>query len=173
MRRINRFLPVGLVLAALLPLILGCEEEAIVKKDPAPDFILKLFDGGEFNSVDYKGKAMVINFFASWCLPCKIEAPHLEKIYQEFNIKQQDPAHKVVILGIAIQDTEDAAKGFVVDAKLTFPTGLDADGKIKEAFGVFGLPTTFFIDKKGIISYTFAGGMNEELLINELDKIRF
>lgn len=173
MRPAKRFFAVWLAAAAALLLVLGCEEEAIIKKEPAPDFTLKLFDGGEFRSADHKGEAMVVNFFASWCLPCRAEAPHLEKAYREFNIKQENPAHKAAFLGIAIQDTESAAKGFVKDAGITFPAGLDADGKIKEAFGVYGLPTTFFIDKKGVINYTFAGGMTEGLLINELDKIRF
>lgn len=162
-----------ILLMAFAPLLFGCEEEKIIKREPAPDFVLKLFDGGEFKSVDHKGKAMVVNFFASWCIPCKLEAPHLEKVYQQFNVKQNDPAQKVIFAGVAIQDKEETAKDFVRDAKITFPTGLDADGKIKQAFGVYGLPTTFFIDKMGIISYTFSGSMTEALLINELDKIRF
>lgn len=160
-------------LLLLAPLVMGCEEEPIVKLEPAPEFTLKLFGGGAYNSVDHKGRVAVVNFFASWCIPCKAEAPHLEKAYQEFNIKQQDPAKKVMFVGIAIQDTEEKAKGFVKDHGLTFPAGLDADGKIKEAFGVYGLPTTFFIDNKGLIRYTHAGGMTEALIIHELDKIRF
>src|SRR3990167_6795514 len=151
MRLTGRVLAVVLWSALLLPPVIGCEEEVIVKREPAPVFVLKLFDGGEFNSADHKGKAMVVNFFASWCLPCKVEAPHLEKAYREFNIKQDDPARKVVFLGVAIQDTEDAAMGFVKAAGITFPAGLDADDKIKEAFGVYGLPTTFFVDGKGIV----------------------
>ena len=78
---------------------------------------------------------------------------------------------KVIFLGIAIKDTDSAAKGFVEKYALSFPTGLDKDEKIKESFGVYGLPTTFFISGNGLITYTHSGAMTEELIKHELDKI--
>jgi cytochrome c biogenesis protein CcmG/thiol:disulfide interchange protein DsbE len=107
---------------------------------------------------------VIINFFASWCIPCKAEAPALEAVFQEYRRR------KVAVLGIAVQDTEAKAMGFVEEHGLTFPTGLD-DGKIKESYGVFGVPTTYFIDGEGFIRYTHAGAVTEDLLKYELEKL--
>lgn len=168
--RRNRFLFPLLVLFVLL--IQGCgEEDDIVKREHVPDFTLELFEGGSFNMSDHKGSPVIVNFFASWCIPCRTEAPILEKVYQEYNVKQESPDEKVVFVGIAIQDTVSAAKEFVDTYGLTFPTGLDGEGAIKQSFGVYGLPTTFFVGRDGIINYSHAGAITEELLIHEMEKL--
>jgi cytochrome c biogenesis protein CcmG/thiol:disulfide interchange protein DsbE len=88
----------------------------------------------------------------------------LEAIFQEYRDRG------VTLLGVAVQDTESKAMGFVEEFGLTFPTGLD-EGEIKEAYGVFGVPTTFFIDGEGFIRYTHAGIVTEDLLRHELEKL--
>lgn len=157
-----RALIVLLVILAA-PLVQGCEENPEAKV--AGDFSLRLFDGRTFTLSKHRGEAVVVNFFASWCIPCRAEAPVLEALHQAYADK------KVIFLGIAIKDTESAARDFVKQYGLTFPTGLDKDEKIKQAFGVYGLPTTFFIDANGIITYTHSGAVTEELIRHELDKI--
>lgn len=152
-----------LAFCTLFFVLAGCSDE--VEKEIAPDFTLRLFDGEYFNLSEHKGRPVVINFFASWCIPCKAEAPSFDKVYREYKTKD------VAFLGIAIQDTETKAIGFVNEVGITFPTGLDEDGKIKESFGVFGIPVTYFIDKNGKINYTHAGMMTEDLIRYELDKI--
>jgi peroxiredoxin len=150
----------------LLPVVQGCDDtgqEAKIK-EPAPDFALKLLDGSSFPLQDHKGHAVVVNFFASWCVPCKEEAPALESVFQDYRDKD------VQIVGVAVQDTESKARAFVEEHGLTFPTGLDAAGKIKQAYRVFGVPTTYFIDREGRITYTHAGAVTTELLEHELDK---
>ena len=146
-------------------LIQACGDPPPEEKSPAPDFTLDLFDGGQWRLGDHKGHPVIINFFASWCVPCGEEAPLLENGYQEFRKKG------VLFVGVATQDTESKAKGFVKKHGFTFPTGLDASGKIREAFGVYGLPTTFFIDQQGIISYLHIGGVTKDLIQYELEKI--
>jgi cytochrome c biogenesis protein CcmG, thiol:disulfide interchange protein DsbE len=136
-----------------------------VEKSPAANFTLKLFDGGEFKMAEHAGHPVFVNFFASWCIPCGEEASDLEAGYQEYKDKG------VRFVGVASQDTESKAKGFVKKHALTFPTGLDDTGKIREAYGVFGMPTSFFIDRKGIISYLHIGGVSKDLLKYELDKL--
>jgi cytochrome c biogenesis protein CcmG/thiol:disulfide interchange protein DsbE len=86
-------------------------------------------------------------------------------VYREY--KQRG----VVFVGIAVNDTEDKAKQFVVEFDVSFPVGIDKTGEISDAFGLYGLPTTLFIDKEGIISYRHPGGVTEKLLKHELDKI--
>ena len=89
-----------------------------------------------------------------------MEAVHLEYLQK-----------KVIFLGIAIKDTDIAARDFVKKYGLTFPAGLDKDQKAKDALGVYGLPTTFFINTTGLITYTHSGAVTEELIKHELDKI--
>lgn len=155
---------VGCVIAALL-LSQGCNEDAAPAKESAPDFSLTLFDGNSFQLGAYRGKSVLINFLASWCAPCREEIPILNQVYREY--KQRG----VVFVGIAVNDTEDKAKQFVVEFDVSFPVGIDKTGEISDAFGLYGLPTTLFIDKEGIISYRHPGGVTEKLLKHELDKI--
>ncbi|MDO8261750.1 MAG: TlpA disulfide reductase family protein [Gallionella sp.] len=135
------------------------------KKESAPDFTFKLLDGKDFHLSDYKGKPVLINFFASWCLPCREEMPVLEKIVHEYGPKG------VVFLGIAIDDTEAKMKDFVARYSVTFPVGLDKTAAIQKSFGIYGIPTTYFIDKEGVINYSHSGSVTEELLQHELDKL--
>lgn len=135
------------------------------KKESAPPFTLVLLDGKTFNFGDHKGKPVLINFFASWCLPCREEMPVLEKIAQEYNAKG------VVSLGIAIDDTEAKMKDFVTRYGVTFPVGLDTTTTIQKSFGLYGIPTTYFIDKQGAINYSHSGAVTEDLLRHELDKL--
>jgi peroxiredoxin len=151
------------------PLVLqGCSEEASVSradKDGTPDFTIPLFDGGTFRLSDQRGKGVVINFFASWCRSCGKETPIIEKIAQEYSSK------KIVMLGIAVDDTENKARAFMKKIGLTIPAGLDRTGKIKDAFGLYGMPTTCFIAKDGKISYSHAGVITEEILRREINKL--
>lgn len=162
----RRFL-LALLLSSLL-LILGCGGDTTGSKaamEDAPDFNIALFDGGDFQLSAQKGKVVVINFFASWCVSCGEETPHIEKISREY------APQSVVFLGIAVDDTEKKAKEFLKKTGLTIPAGLDRTGKIKDAYGLYGMPTTFFIDKSGKISYLHAGVVTEELLKHEIDKL--
>ena len=154
---------IPLLLILLVPFVQGCDAPAA--KENAADFTLQLFDGRTFTLSEHKGEAVIVNFFASWCFPCRAEAPALEAVHREYFEK------KVIFLGVAFKDTDSAAKGFVEKYALSFPTGLDEDEKIKETFGVYGLPTTFFIDGNGLITYTHSGAVTEELIKHELDKI--
>ncbi len=156
------------VLIVCLLFIQGCGDDGdnnFFVNEPAPDFSMALFTGGEFRLADHKGKPALINFFASWCIPCGKESPVLEKIYQEYRRKG------VTFVGVAVNDTETKAKGFIEKFGLTFPAGLDKTGEIKDAYSLYGMPSTYFVDKEGIISYFHPGGVTERLLKHELDKL--
>jgi len=135
------------------------------KKELASNFSLELMDGKRFNLNDYKGKPILINFFASWCLPCREEMPVIEKIVQEYQPKG------VIFLGIAVDDTEKKMKEFIARYGVTFPVGLDKTAEIQKSFGLYGIPTTYFIDKNGVINYFHSGTVTEELLQHELNKL--
>lgn len=134
-------------------------------KEAAPDFNITLFDGSDFRLSAQKGKVVVINFFASWCVSCGEETPFIEKTARKY------PPQTVAFLAIAVDDTEKKARAFLEKAGLTIPAGLDKTGKIKDAYGLYGMPTTFFIDKNGKVSYFHAGVVTEELLKHEIDKL--
>ena len=163
-------LVVALVAAGLLITQGNKESETPSKsssntKEPSPNFTLHLVGGVDFKLADYKGKPILINFFASWCLPCREEMPILEKIVNEYNPKG------VVFLGIAVDDTEEKMKDFIAKYGVTFPVGLDKTASIQKSFGLYGIPTTYFIDKQGMINYFHSGSVTEELLHHELDKL--
>jgi len=157
----------ALLLSSLL-LVQGCSEDTTAQKtamETAPDFEMALFDGGNFRLSEHRGKVIVINFFASWCVSCGEETPLIEKAAHEYS------PQSVMFLAIAVDDTEKKAKAFMQKMGLTIPAGLDKTGKIKDAYGLYGMPTTFFIDKNGKISYSHAGVATAELLKHEINKL--
>ncbi|HUW25126.1 MAG TPA: TlpA disulfide reductase family protein [Gallionella sp.] len=168
MLKFNSFSFVFALLISCLLLVQGCNQDTVTQKtemETAPDFDIALFDGGNFQLSNYRGKVIVINFFASWCVSCGEETPVVEKVAHEYS------PQTVVFLAIAVDDTEKRAKAFMKKTGLTIPAGLDKTGKIKEAYGLYGMPTTFFIDKNGKISYLHAGVVTEDLLKHEIDKL--
>ena len=157
----------ALLMSSLL-LIQGCSDNATAPPatmEAAPDFNMTLFEGGDFQLSAQKGKVVVINFFASWCVSCGEETPVIEKLSHKYS------PQTVVFLAIAVDDTEKKAKEFMKKMGMTIPAGLDMTGKIKESYGIYGMPTTFFIDKNGKVSYFHAGVVTEELLKHEIDKL--
>ena len=151
-------------------LINGCSEDVSdisveAPSEVAPDFDLNLLEGGNFKLSNYKGKPVVVNFFASWCAPCGAESPVLDKVYRDYLPKG------VSFVGVAVNDTESKALKFIEKHGLTFPAGLDKTGEIKDAFGVYGMPTTYFINGDGMISYLHPGAVTERLMQHEIDKM--
>ncbi|MFN2490832.1 MAG: TlpA disulfide reductase family protein [Actinomycetota bacterium] len=109
----------------------------------APNFELPLLDGsGKLTDEDLRGKPVVINFWASWCIPCREEAPLLEKTWRAYSDQG------VVFLGVNIKDAESDAKRFVEEFDLTYPIVRDLDQGLTRDFGVKGLPETFFVDHR-------------------------
>ena len=125
---------------------------------PAPDFELATFDGGTLRLSDLEGKVVVLNFWASWCPPCRWEMPFFETMWNEYRDRD------VVFVGVAMSDTVEDAKGFAEESGVTYPIGLDETAEIVRAYEVFSLPTTFFIDKEGQIQRRLTSAANEALL---------
>lgn len=119
---------------------------------PAPDFTLQLYDGGEITLSELQGKVVVLNFWASWCDPCRDEAPDLEQAWRQY--KDQG----VVFIGIDYVDVESEARKYLAEFNVTYPNGLDKGQKISNAYHIRGVPETFFIDKEGKIAPIFVNG---------------
>ncbi len=125
---------------------------------PAPQFAMQLLDGGEFRLSDHEGRPLIINFWASWCPPCRQESPAFERQWRRY----RDTG--IQFVGVDIQDDVSDAEAYVREFGLTFPNGLDPDGKITIDYGVIGLPVTFFVGSSGIVEGRWVGAIPEEKL---------
>lgn len=140
--------------------------EEKVKRAIAPDFTLSLYNSGEeFRLSEQKGKIVVVNFWGSWCPPCRSEMPALQKVWEVYQ------GRGLVVVGVNAQDTEEQALAFLKEVGVTFPTGPDKDGSITTAYRVLGFPTTVFIDREGYTVHRWAGAITQErltLLVEDL-----
>ena len=127
----------------------------------APNFTLDLLDDGQLTLSELQGHPVVLNLWASWCLPCRSEMPSIEKAYQHY----KDTGLIVVGLNMTSQDSESDARAFVQELGLTFPIVLDRDGSVQTRYQLLGLPSTYFIDQKGIIRSIVVGGPMIETVI--------
>ena len=135
---------------------------------PAPGLELTTLQGESISLHDVRGKAVVLNFWASWCPPCKAEMPAIQRLTELYS------ADKLAILSVNAtgQDNLADVQTFVEDYRLTFPILLDAQGDASRLYQVQALPTTFFIDQAGVIQKIVYGGpLSEAFLRAEIDRL--
>jgi peroxiredoxin len=121
---------------------LGLQELSGEKE--APDFTLLSLDGKKVSLKDYRGKVVFLNFWATWCTPCKEEFPAMERMYEDYKDKG------LIILAISIdQGGKEGVKAFAEKMNATFPILLSTEGNIKNAYWTWGIPTSFLIDRNG------------------------
>ena len=133
---------------------------------PAAPFTLTGFDGAPVALEALRGKVVVVNFWASWCYPaCYEEAPVLEQGWRAYRDRD------VVVLGVDIQDRDEAARKFIRDFALTFPNAPDPDGKVSVDFGVYGVPETFFLDRDGRIRAKHVGAVTTDVFRTHVDAL--
>ncbi len=124
-----------------------------------------LLDGGQFDLNDYLGKKpLVINFWASWCRPCRLEAEVLERFFREYS-------EAVAFVSVDVQDPGESARAFVKRYGITFPIVQDGGADVAWAYRVTGLPTTFFIDLSGRILFVHRGPLIDEQLLRYLQHL--
>ena len=129
---------------------------------PAPDFELKSLTGEKKHLADYQGKVVVLNFWATWCGPCKDEMPFFQEIYERYG-------SEIAVLAVNNQETVDKVSPFVEELGLTYEILMDNDGSVATQYQVIGFPTTYFIDPNGIIKFLHVGVLTEEQLDGYLD----
>ena len=129
--------------------------------EPVPRFDLPTLSGDErVVLAEYIGKPMVINFWASWCFPCRREAPILERAAKRY-------ADRVVFIGVDVRDFNGDAKKFVADYGVSYPIAYDGPGKLWEPWGITGLPETFFVDRSGTIVAHKVGEIADDAELDE------
>lgn len=132
---------------------------------PAPDFTLTTFKGATISLQELRGKPVVINFWASWCPPCRVEAPLLERAWRAN--KKRGP----VFIGVNIQDRKEDALNYIREFEITYPNGPDPTGEIAIDYGVSGLPVTFFISRNGEVVRRWVGAIEKSVLIRSIEEI--
>jgi peroxiredoxin len=125
---------------------------ALVNK-AAPDFSLETLGGSHVSLADFRGKKVVISFWASWCGPCRLEMPELRAFYNRYH----GNSGKFEFLAISIDDNKADAAGFVGEEKLPFPVLLDPTSTIARAYGVGGIPTLFVVNETGKVVFGQVG----------------
>ncbi len=166
----NRRLLGGLLLALLLA---GCAVAAppalepyptsiatfpvipTVTPGPLPDVTLPTLDGAEGSLEEWRGTPVLLNFWATWCYPCRTEMPALATVHQQ---------GEVVVVGVNLRESAAEAQGFVSEFGIPFPILLDKAGTLSDQLGVIGLPTTFFINREGQIVGSHIGPLSAEML---------
>ncbi len=127
----------------------------------APDFTLELIGGGQVSLSDLRGKAVVINLWASWCPPCRAEMPAIQDVYD----RNKDRGLEVLAVNTTFQDREADAAAFAREFNLTFPIPLDRTGEVARQYQLRALPSTFFVDREGVIRKIVIGGPMSETTI--------
>lgn len=139
----------------------------IAAGSPAPDFALKTLDGGQVRLSDFKGQPVLLNFWASWCGPCRTEMPELIAAHQAH---QADGLVVLAINNTQLDLVEDV-QAFVDEMQLPFPVPLDAQGETIEAYAILGLPTSVFVNAGGAIQNVNVGPLTRDSLASYLAEI--
>ncbi len=135
---------------------------------PAPDFTLQALDGKTYTLSELKGSAVLVNLWATWCPPCRAEMPAIEKMYQEY----KDEGFVALAVNMTTQDDPAALAPFIRKYGLTFPVLLDVNAQAAAAYQMRSLPSSYFIDRAGIIREVVIGGpMAEALLRTRIEQI--
>lgn len=134
----------------------------------APDFSLQTLEGETVTLSDLRGQAVLVNLWATWCPPCRAEMPAMQKLYDEY----KDDGFIVLAINMTYQDNALAVDPFVRENKLTFPILIEPTGEVAEKYELRSLPSSFFINREGLIQEVVIGGpMSEALLRTRIESI--
>lgn len=136
---------------------------------PAPDIAMPTLDGETLRLSDYRGKVVLVNFWGTWCEPCKEETPALEASYQQLKDRG------LVIVGVNLrrqEPDEQAIRAFLDEYGVTYTTALDVDGEAARLFQISPIPTSYFIDPAGNIRYIRVGTLTQEEVATLFERLR-
>jgi peroxiredoxin len=166
----HRLLVAG-VLLVLAAVLVTCGDggsetvQGVNQGNRALDFALENLAGEEVSLSDYEGEVVVVNFWATWCPPCRAEIPDLEAAYQAFK------GEGLVVLGVNVQDPAQLVEPFVAEMGMTYPVVLDKTGRVLKDYRAPGLPMSLIVDREGVIQARHVGYLSAEQLDNYLKKV--
>ncbi|MEC1180777.1 redoxin domain-containing protein [Metasolibacillus meyeri] len=166
----KKILSIAIIAAAIVVIVFSVvnamnKKERRENADQAADFTLETLDGTKVSLSDYKGKKVILNFWTTWCPPCKAEMPHM----QNFHEKHEDSDVALLAVNLTTSDSIRDVENFIDGYGLTFPVLLDVDGEVGELYEIIPIPTTYFLDEEGNIMEKFIGTLDEEMIENILD----
>lgn len=132
---------------------------------PAPDFTLPVLDGTTITLSDLKGQVVLINIWATWCPPCRVEMPVIQATYEQYRDQG------FTVLAVDLQEDPATVEAFMRRYGLTFPALLDRDGKVSAAYQAFALPSSFFVDRRGVIRAVYRGPMPRSVLQGTVEQL--
>jgi cytochrome c biogenesis protein CcmG/thiol:disulfide interchange protein DsbE len=156
---------------ALAVMVIACSGDdpaassGISQGNRARDFTLEAVDGGQVSLSDYEGNVVLVNFWATWCSPCRDEIPSFEAAYRVYKDKG------FVVLGINVEESRSAVEPFVAEMDVTFPMLLDEQGKVMNEYRALGLPMSLLVDREGVISVRHMGYLSDGQLKKYLDEL--
>ena len=139
--------------------------EVEVSREYITDFEMELFDGGALDTAQLRGKLVLVDFWASWCPPCRHEAPELAQVYNEYRERP------VEFVGVNIWDNEKAAVDYLAEFGVPYPNAIDREGSIAIEYGVRGIPEKFFVGGDGRVLRKFVGPITGQDLRQVLDDL--
>lgn len=143
-------------------------EETEAEANPAPDFTMYDAGGNAYKLSDFRGKPVILNFWASWCGPCRSEMPDIDKAYQSYG----DQVHFLLVdLTDGHQETVESASAYIAEEGFTFPVYYDTAIEGAMAYGVSGIPVTYFIDAEGNLVAYYQSAMSESILQQGIDML--
>ncbi|MGZ4162179.1 MAG: thiol-disulfide oxidoreductase ResA [Neobacillus sp.] len=168
-----------LVIRTLILLVLGAavaytlyanitkdDKQTVAVGTLAPDFVLTDMQGNKHRLSDYRGQGVFLNFWGTWCPPCKKEMPYINNQYHQFNNKG------VQVLTVDINESSLAVNQFAQQLKLDFPIMIDKDKQVMNAYGIDTLPATFLVDKNGKVIKYYTGELTENMVRGFMEKIK-
>lgn len=165
--RIGQWIAFGLVIGLMALFAVGIQMRSAkpVEAGSAPDFSITTFDGETFSLAEKRGQVVVVNFWASWCIPCRDEAPTLERAWQKYK------GRGVVFVGVDYVDSEREAQAFVKEFNITYPNGPDLGTDISRRYHMQGVPETYFVGKDGQLYGNHIGPIDDATLSAKLDEL--
>ena len=165
----NRLLAVSLALLAFVNLAQAVQlNREFDPPYPAPGFSLVDLDDRVYSLEDYRGKPLIVNFWATWCPPCREEMPSMEKAWQRIE------AEGIAMIGINVGESFDTVFGFTAEMDVSFPLLLDENGAVTDRWPVQGLPTTYILNPRGEMVYRIIGARdwNDDDLLDAVRELR-
>lgn len=141
---------------------LNQKQKGLRTGDTPPDFTLETVDGEKLTLSDFKGKKVILNFWATWCPPCKAEMPHMQKYYDK---KGKEQNFEIIAVNLTKQEkSKDLVTKFLKNYGITFHVPFDVDGETEKAYKVITYPSTYILNEEGTIEHSIIGPMNEDMM---------
>ncbi len=164
---LGKWIAFGVVIALMALFAVGIQIRSAkpVEAGAAPDFTIPMYSGGNFALVEQRGRVVVVNFWASWCVPCRDEAPTLERVWRQYKDRG------VVFVGVDYVDSEREAQAFLNEFGITYPNGPDLGTDISRRYHMQGVPETYFVGKDGQLYGNYIGPIDAPTLNAKIDDL--